>query len=65
MLLIAVLGGFFFSVIWEAKARYVFPYFMMMLPYAAMGAEQVVTDAACAVKKCVIMKKNRDKGENK
>lgn len=65
VLLIAVLGGFFFSVIWEAKARYVFPYFMMMLPYAAMGAEQVVTDAACAVKKCVIMKKNRDKGENK
>ena len=36
-LLIAVFGGFLFSVLWEAKARYVYPYFLMMIPYAAMG----------------------------
>ncbi len=35
--LIAVFGGFLFSVIWEAKTRYVFPYFIIMLPYAAIG----------------------------
>ncbi len=36
-LLIGVFGGFLFSLMWEAKTRYVFPYFLMMLPYAALG----------------------------
>lgn len=35
--LIGIFGGFLFSMIWEAKTRYVFPYFIMMLPYAALG----------------------------
>ena len=37
LLLIAVFGGFLFSVLWEAKARYTFPYLLMMTPYAAIG----------------------------
>lgn len=37
VLLIAVFGGFLFSLIWEAKTRYVFPYLLMALPYAALG----------------------------
>lgn len=37
LLLIGVFGGFLFTLIWEAKARYVFPYFMVMIPYAAVG----------------------------
>lgn len=36
-LLIGVYGGFLFSLLWEAKPRYVFPYFIMMIPYAAVG----------------------------
>ena len=28
-------GGFLFSMIWEAKARYVFPYFVYAIPYMA------------------------------
>ncbi len=36
VLLIGAFGGFLFSLIWEAKPRYVFPYFMIMIPYAAM-----------------------------
>lgn len=32
-----ILGGFFFSILWEANARYVFPYFLVMLPLAAVG----------------------------
>ncbi len=36
-LLIGIFGGFLFSMIWEAKTRYVLPYFLMMLPYAAIG----------------------------
>ena len=31
------LGGFFFSVIWEAKARYIYPYFVMLIPISAYG----------------------------
>lgn len=29
------IGGFLFSVIWETGARYVLPYFVMLIPYAA------------------------------
>ena len=35
--LIAITGGFLFSVIWESKCRYVFPYFMFMLLYVPSG----------------------------
>ncbi|MCI9677185.1 MAG: hypothetical protein HFH06_15845 [Lachnospiraceae bacterium] len=42
VLLIAVFGGFLFSLIWEAKTRYIFPYLLMMLPYMAVGADVIV-----------------------
>ena len=35
--MIAVFGGFLFSVIWEAKTRYVFPYLLLMIPNAVIG----------------------------
>lgn len=41
ILLIAVFGGFLFSLMWEAKSRYIFPYFMFMIPYAAIGLDKV------------------------
>ncbi len=34
---VMVIGGFLFSVIWEAKARYIFPYYIMMFPFAVVG----------------------------
>lgn len=37
ILLVGIFGGFLFSILWEAKTRYVFPYFLMVLPYAAVG----------------------------
>lgn len=36
-----VIGGAVFHMIFEAKARYVFPYFMMEIPYAIMGYHMV------------------------
>lgn len=33
----AILGGMLFSLIWEAKARYCFPYYVFMLSLAAVG----------------------------
>lgn len=41
-LLITVFGGFLFSLMWEAKTRYVFPYLIMQLPYMAMGVNEIV-----------------------
>ena len=37
VLLIAVIGGVLFHELWEAKSRYVFSYFIMMIPMAAEG----------------------------
>lgn len=40
ILLIAVVGGFLFHVLWEAMSRYALPYAIYMIPMAAMGMEQ-------------------------
>ncbi len=37
VLVTAVFGGFLFHMLWEAKGRYILPYFMLMLPMAAVG----------------------------
>lgn len=37
LLAVTIIGGFFFSILWEAKARYIFPYYVMMYPLAAAG----------------------------
>ena len=34
---IAFIGGTLFHMIWEAKSRYVFPYFVFLIPLAAYG----------------------------
>ena len=36
-LAVTIIGGFFFSIIYEAKARYIFPYYVMMFPFASHG----------------------------
>ncbi len=41
VLLIAIFGGFLFSLIWEAKTRYVFPYLLMGIPYMALGINEL------------------------
>ena len=35
--MIAVVGGFLFSIAWENKCRYVLPYFMYLVLYAPLG----------------------------
>ncbi len=39
--LIAIVGGFLFSILWEAQCRYVLPYYMFMLLYVPDGILQV------------------------
>lgn len=49
LLLIASLGGFFFSMLWEAKTRYVFPYLLIMIPYFAVGLEALISQAKARI----------------
>lgn len=35
--LIAAFGGFLFHMVWEANSRYIFPYSLLLIPYAAQG----------------------------
>lgn len=39
-LIVALIGGFLFCIIWEAKGRYMFPYYVSMFPLAAIGYEK-------------------------
>lgn len=39
---ITVFGGFLFTAIWEAKARYVFPYMVILIPYVAIGISSII-----------------------
>ncbi len=42
LLMIGVIGGLLFHMIWEANARYIFPYGLLLLPYAARGIERLL-----------------------
>lgn len=39
---ITIIGGFFYSVISEGKGRYIFPYYVMMFPFAAYGLREAM-----------------------
>ena len=46
----AVIGGFLFHMVWEAKGQYTLSYFVLLIPYAAIAAVQVskwVDDRIC------------------
>lgn len=43
--IIGVLGGFLFHMIWEANARYIFLYGLLLLPYAACGISRLSSNA--------------------
>lgn len=34
---VGIIGGFFFSIMWEAKTRYILPYYLTMFPLAVIG----------------------------
>ena len=60
-----VFGGFLFSILWEAKSRYVFPYCVFMILYAPEGLYQTGL-LLCKLPKLRKFKKSghtQDKGE--
>ncbi len=62
--LIAVVGGFLFSVIWESQCRYVLPYYMFLLLYAPLGLEKAADVLVSAGKRLFLLIGNR-KGETR
>lgn len=42
VLLIAMFGGFLFFMMWEAKSRFVFVYIVMLVPYVAIGINEMM-----------------------
>ena len=42
ILMICVLGGFLFHMIWEGKSQYIISYFPLLLPCAALGFDNVI-----------------------
>lgn len=41
ILLVTILGGAIFYMVWEGSGRYILPYFIMTIPYAAAGMRQI------------------------
>ncbi len=39
---LTLLGGFLFSILWEAKSRYIMEYVVLLIPYAAIGYGELV-----------------------
>lgn len=50
-LLVTILGGAMFYLVWEGSGRYILPYFIMTIPYAAAGMERLAMLASSAFKK--------------
>ena len=51
ILAVTIIGGFLFSVIWEAKTRYIFPYYMMMFPMAVQGYQALASECRRRLKR--------------
>jgi hypothetical protein len=46
LLALVILGGVVFHTMWEAKGEYIMPYFVMLVPYAALGVSILLTRLA-------------------
>lgn len=46
---VTIIGGFLFSILWEAKARYIFPYYLMMFPFSVIGYRQALKAAMALI----------------
>lgn len=55
LLYIAMIGGFMFSIMWEACSRYVLPYMVYMIPMAALGMYRLVALSD----RCLFFRRNK------
>jgi hypothetical protein len=57
--LIAIVGGFLFSIIWETQSRYVLPYYVMMIMYAPVGIYNIIELAETVNQKILLRRHDR------
>jgi len=58
--LIIFVGGFLFSIMWEAKARYMLPYYVLLHMYAAFGLTQVTIEIKTILNKYLCKKETTE-----
>ena len=46
-LILTVIGGFFFHILWEGKSQYIWTYFILLIPFSALGIEKVIAKRYC------------------
>ncbi len=63
ILLVGVFGGFLFTLFWEAKSRYVFEYYIALMPYASAGVALLVGFTHGKIK--LFIKNIKDKKKDK
>lgn len=63
VLAVAVIGGFLFSILWEAKARYIFPYYVVMYPLAVEGYCQAVRSIGSRLEQRKAAKKKKQNAQ--
>lgn len=56
LLLLALIGGFCFHFLWEAKSRYIVPYIIAIIPLTAIGYEEIIKSSKMFFRKRGIVK---------
>lgn len=56
LLCLIFLGGFGFHLLWEAKSRYILPYFLILIPVASVGITKAINKLDIKIKDRLIRK---------
>ena len=63
LLITIFLGGFFFHILWEAKSRYIIPYFVILIPIASIRLNKNILKLP-VIEKLKISKKQKNDNSN-
>lgn len=61
ILMIIVIGGFLFHIIWEANSKYILTYYIYILPYAALGIDYSIKHGQQMLQKIQNKRKRKEK----
>lgn len=50
VLIVVVIGGLLFHILWEANSKYILPYYIYIIPYAALGMDYIYARLRNAIK---------------
>lgn len=61
LLITIFLGGFFFHILWEAKSRYIIPYFLILIPIASIKLNKNILKLPLTIER---IKENKKQKKN-